>query len=75
MYKCIQPGTHRLFQYLTPGQFVKLLKTDRGSIKKTKFIAPRIGAFNLGKVYVEYYYVPKTRTPEKRQKSKDRIRS
>lgn len=61
MYNYIKPGTHKLFQYLTPGQFVHLLKTDRGSIKKTKFIPPKLGTFSLGKVYVEYHYAPKSK--------------
>lgn len=66
MYRTFQLGTHKLYQYLTPGQFVKLLQTDRGSIKKTKFIAPKLGTLSLGKVYVEYNYAPKS----KQQKSK-----
>jgi len=60
-----------LFKYLTPREFVSLIKTDRGSIKKSKFIPPRLGTLSLGKIYVEYNYEPKSRHPEKWKKSKD----
>lgn len=51
----------RLCKYLTPAEFLNLIKTDRACIKKSKFIAPKLGSFSMGKVYVEYYYVPKSR--------------
>jgi hypothetical protein len=51
----------RLYKYLTPGEFLSLMKSDRGSIKKSKFIAPRPGSFSMGKIYVEYNYEPNTR--------------
>jgi hypothetical protein len=57
----------RLFKYLTPREFVSLIKTDRGSIKTSKFIPPRLGTLSLGKIYVEYNYEPKSRRTEKRQ--------
>lgn len=54
----------RLFKYLTPGEFIALIQTDRGSIKKSKFIAPKLGSISLGKIYVEYYYEPKLKASE-----------
>lgn len=61
-------NSSRLFKYLTPSEFISLMKTDRGSIKKSKFIAPRLGSFSMGKIYVEYNYEPKSRTTQKWQK-------
>lgn len=61
----------RLYKYLTPREFISLIKTDRGSIKKSKFIAPKLGSFSLGKIYVEYNYEPKSRATQKWQKSKN----
>ena len=55
----------RLFKYLTPGEFIALMQTDRGSIKRSKFIAPKPGSLSLGKIYVEYYYEPKSKSSEK----------
>ena len=52
----------RLYNYLTPGEFLNLIKTDRGCIKKSKFIAPKLGSFSMGKIYVEYNYEPKSRS-------------
>jgi hypothetical protein len=49
-----------LYKYLTPREFLLLIKTDRGSIKKSKFIPPRLGSLSLGKIYVEYNYEPKS---------------
>lgn len=51
--------TGKLYQILSPEDFLRLLKEDRDSIKDSKFIPPKLGTTSLGKVYVEYYYVPK----------------
>ena len=53
-------SSSKLYTYLTPREFLSLMKTDRGSIKKSKFIAPRLGSFSMGKIYVEYNYEPKS---------------
>lgn len=45
-------------QILSPSQFLSLVKTDRIAIKTSKFIPPRIGSRDFGKVYAEYYYIP-----------------
>lgn len=50
----------KLHKYLTPAAFLSLMKTDRGCIKKSKFIAPRLGSFGMGKVYVEFNYEPRS---------------
>ena len=63
-FKVLRPQT-RLYKYLTPGEFLSLVKTDRGSIKKSKFIPPKLGTLSLGKFYVEYNYEPKSGTTEK----------
>jgi len=55
----------RLYKYLTPRQFLFLINTDRGSIKKSKFIPPKLGTLSLGKFYVEYNYEPKSGATEK----------
>lgn len=61
-------SSSKLYTYLTPGEFLSLLKADRGSIKKSKFIAPKLGSFGMGKIYVEYNYEPKSRATPKWQK-------
>lgn len=55
----IPTSSDKLHQLLTPGQFLRVLKTNRGAIKRTKFIAPKLGSSGFGKIYVEYNYVPK----------------
>jgi hypothetical protein len=49
-----------LHQFLTPAQFLRIVRTDKKAIKKSEFIPPKIGSRDFGKVYVEYYYVPGT---------------
>jgi hypothetical protein len=63
-YKVLHFET-RLHKYLTPREFLLLINTDRGSIKKSKFIPPKLGTLSLGKFYVEYNYEPKSRASEK----------
>jgi hypothetical protein len=60
-YKLSIPST-RLYQYLSPREYLLLMQTDRGSVKKSKFIPPELGTLSLGKFYVEYYYEPKSYT-------------
>jgi hypothetical protein len=50
----------KLYQKLTPRDFLILLKRNRGSIKKTRFIAPKLGSSSFGKILVEYNYEPTT---------------
>jgi len=57
----------KLFKYLSPSEFLTLLKTDKLSIKRSRFIPPRLGDKNLGKILVEYNYVP---APKSERKSK-----
>src|SRR5688500_6008518 len=71
-FKALQT-TSKLYKYLTPREFISLLQTDRGSIKKSKFIAPKLGTFGMGKIYVEYNYEPRSKTrtiPKWQQKCK-----
>jgi hypothetical protein len=49
-------------QILTPKAFLRLVRSgNKNAIKRTKFIAPKLGSNNLGKICVQYNYAPTTR--------------
>lgn len=54
----LQRFNGRLYQLLSPKSFLAILRNDKGAIKKTKFIAPKLGSKSLGHIYVEYNYAP-----------------
>lgn len=59
----------KLFRILSPKEFLQVLKNRRDSIKTTRFIPPRLGTNDLGKIYVEYHYVPKSKTSKTKQRT------
>lgn len=55
----------KFIEIMSPEKFLYLLRNHRDSIKTSKFITPALGTNSLGKVYVEYRYVPESTTSAK----------
>lgn len=53
----IKITTTRLF---TPSAYLKFINnpSNRSAIKNVKFIPPKLGSSDFGKVYVEFKYLP-----------------
>jgi hypothetical protein len=49
----------KLHKKVTAEEFLKVVKTQKHSIKKTRFVAPTLGTFELGSFEIEFEYDPK----------------
>ena len=52
----------KLYEIVSPERFLQILKTNKDAIKRSEFLPPRLGSNSLGRVYIEYYYVPKSKS-------------
>lgn len=46
-----------LKELVTPERFLKIVKSQRNSIKRSTFVPPKLGEDNdFGRIKIEYYY-------------------